>query len=346
MDVKWPPQVEAQLKKVVSGVSSRSVRGQQCALETLGLLRSVVGTCRWKTARELLERIRWIGRVLIDAQRVELTVGNVVRRVLLIVREDYAQLRRNDVGATTTPSLHDVLRGREDDDALDAQVPELRQNVIEQISELYDEIATSVDPIAAMSREHLHANDIVFTSGNSDDVVAFFKASRARFETLVAETAPSMAGHRLAARLPNATVVPEAAVYALMSRVHKIVLPAHAVLANGALLTPSPGYLLALAAKQHKVPVIGLAPLYRLCPQYPHDPLDLADLHSPQDVLPYALLPSSVKHDTPPPQVLNPTLDLVPPDLIDLYLTNTGAHQPSYVYRLLAELYSPLDHDL
>ena len=36
----------------------------------------------------------------------------------------------------------------------------------------------------------------------------------------------------------------------------------------------------------------------------------------------------------------------VPPSSVDLYLTNTGPHHPSYVSRLLSELYAPEDHDL
>jgi translation initiation factor eIF-2B subunit beta len=29
----------------------------------------------------------------------------------------------------------------------------------------------------------------------------------------------------------------------------------------------------------------------------------------------------------------------VPPDLVSLFVTNTGGHQPSYIYRLLSEMY-------
>jgi len=44
--------------------------------------------------------------------------------------------------------------------------------------------------------------------------------------------------------------------------------------------------------------------------------------------------------------VVNPIFDYVPPDLIDLHLTNFGAHNPSYIYRLLSEYYHPDDYDL
>ena len=44
--------------------------------------------------------------------------------------------------------------------------------------------------------------------------------------------------------------------------------------------------------------------------------------------------------------MLNPAYDYVPPELVSLYVTNMGAHQPSYIYRLLAEYYAPEDYQL
>ena len=49
--------------------------------------------------------------------------------------------------------------------------------------------------------------------------------------------------------------------------------------------------------------------------------------------------------------MLNPAYDYVPPELLDLYITNnttttTGGHQPSYIYRLLTEYYHPADYTL
>lgn len=38
-------------------------------------------------------------------------------------------------------------------------------------------------------------------------------------------------------------------------------------------------------------------------------------------------------------QVLNPAYDYIPPNLVDLYVTNQGGLQPSYIYRQLADYY-------
>ena len=41
-----------------------------------------------------------------------------------------------------------------------------------------------------------------------------------------------------------------------------------------------------------------------------------------------------------------PAYDFVPPDFMDLYVTNNGSHAPSYMFRLLAEYYHPNDYHI
>ncbi len=44
--------------------------------------------------------------------------------------------------------------------------------------------------------------------------------------------------------------------------------------------------------------------------------------------------------------VPNPMFDYIPPELISLFVTDTGGYTPSYVYRLLAEYYTRDDYNL
>ncbi|RVW26063.1 Translation initiation factor eIF-2B subunit beta [Vitis vinifera] len=41
--------------------------------------------------------------------------------------------------------------------------------------------------------------------------------------------------------------------------------------------------------------------------------------------------------------VVNPAFDYVPPKLVSLFITDTGGHNPSYMYRLIADYYSADD---
>jgi len=46
----------------------------------------------------------------------------------------------------------------------------------------------------------------------------------------------------------STTLIPDAAVFALMSRVDKVIIGTHAIMANGGLVTHSGAYMIALAA--------------------------------------------------------------------------------------------------
>ena len=59
------------------------------ARETVELLRSVVASSCWKLTSELLGIVRSIGQDLVSADPLQLSIGNVVRRVLFIIREEY-----------------------------------------------------------------------------------------------------------------------------------------------------------------------------------------------------------------------------------------------------------------
>jgi translation initiation factor eIF-2B subunit beta len=45
-------------------------------------------------------------------------------------------------------------------------------------------------------------------------------------------------------------------------------------------------------------------------------------------------------------EVHNPAYDYIPPNLVSLFVTDTGGYTPSYVYRLLNEYYSREDYVL
>ena len=49
-------------------------------------------------------------------------------------------------------------------------------------------------------------------------------------------------------------------------RAPKVLLPTHAVMADGGVLTPSGGHVIALAARELSVPVVCVTGLYKLCP--------------------------------------------------------------------------------
>ena len=151
---------------------------------------------------------------------------------------------------------------------------------------------------------------------------------------------------RLAAAGIDTTHMETAAVFAIMPRVHKVLLPAYAVLANGGLVAPTGANLVALAAYYQRVPVVCVTGLlYKLCPLYPHEGQDtvLQDLGSPvpELVRDFAELHNDDDENNcwDGVELIHPRHDYIQPQHISLYITNVGSFQPSFIYRLLAENY-------
>lgn len=77
-------------------------------------------------------------------------------------------------------------------------------------------------------------------------------------------------------------------------------------------------------------------------------------LQSPAEIIDFDVVaeafPAEIEDGTAPEDVYvhvpNPMFDYVPPELISLFVTDTGGYTPSYIYRLLAEYYTREDYDL
>ena len=221
---------------------------------------------------------------------------------------------------------------------------DLKGEVTEGIRELQDELETSDKQIAEVALEHIHANEIILTHTASTTVQKFllFAARKRKFTVVHAETYPHdhAATHSLLLtgkqRESNPDddgeddkwkpltevgipvyVIPDSHIFAIMSRVNKVILATHTVLANGSLVAAAGAHMIAKAAKEHQIPIVVLSAVYKLSPVYPFDIDELIEHGDPGSVVPYEDGDFVDKVD-----VENPLYDYVPADLVDLYITN------------------------
>lgn len=247
-----------------------------------------------------------------------------------------------------------------------------KQEVIDGVNDLIEELKDIDSAIAAHAPEHIHANEVILTFGYSRTVAQFLQRAREKrdFQAIVAEGAPTLEGYAMALELVAAgirtTAIADAGIYAMMGRVNKVVISCHALLADGGVMAPVGTAIVAAAAKRHSVPVVVLVGIYKLSPHFPHEPgVTFNDFMEPSDVLPYtdeAVLAAELAEaaaaeeqeegGAPPTgrpflQVHNPSYDYIPPDNISLFLTDHGhGFIPSYVYRQLSEFYHRQDYQL
>ncbi|XP_051880459.1 translation initiation factor eIF-2B subunit beta [Pristis pectinata] len=345
------PTPQPELAEMVAGFLGRLGRGELrgsevLAMATAGLLRRIVAHSRWSNAGELLDLIRTESRKVIAAQPSETTVGNIIRRVMKIIREEYSRLQGHSE-EMDQESLHKLLTSDSQSEDLSQSFTPLKSNVIELINELLTELEGTRYHIAAQALEHIHSNEVIMTLGRSPTVEAFLmEAARKRsFQVIVAECAPYCQGHEMSVALSavgiETTVITDAAIFAVMSRVNKVIIGTKTILANGGLRTVNGAHTLALAARHYSTPVIVCAAMYKLCPQFPNEENTVHKFVSPQEVLPFTegeILCKVSAHC--------PVFDYVPPELITLFISNIGGNAPSYIYRLMRELYNPTDHQI
>ena len=79
--------LESSIETLISLLKRRQIRNSRpCAIATAELLKRVVARFKWTDIGKLLERIQQVGQRLIEAQPREMVVGNIVRRVLGMIR--------------------------------------------------------------------------------------------------------------------------------------------------------------------------------------------------------------------------------------------------------------------
>ncbi|KAI1380780.1 nagb/rpia/CoA transferase-like protein [Hypoxylon crocopeplum] len=101
--------VDASVEFLISLLKRRQIRGpESCAVATAHILLQVVAKDKWTDVDQLLGRIQLVGRKLVAAQPHELVIGNIVKRVLGLIRDEALEDRNetgNDSPSGETPTL-------------------------------------------------------------------------------------------------------------------------------------------------------------------------------------------------------------------------------------------------
>ncbi|KZO95284.1 eukaryotic translation initiation factor 2B beta subunit [Calocera viscosa TUFC12733] len=368
-----------QIESLVSRLRRRQVIGaQETAHETALLLRQIVSVARFSSIEQLIQLIKSIARRLIDANPKEFAVGNIVRRVLRLIREEcVAALGPSDEPSTSSPfSVPETPAYPNPPDLAAPSRPQLRATnslatfmvmgnqrkkplaitvkplLIQAIQEVIDELETVYENVAKTARDHIYDGEIILTLSYSRTIEQFLKsAARDRhFTVIVAETAPSYSGRLMATALSSANIptvlIPDSSIYPLMPRITKVILGAHAILANGGLFTQCGCALAAAAARAHSTPVVVCAGQFKLTPAWNlyHEYAAL-DFAGPEKVISFEE-GGGGERGGEPLGVINPIYDYVKPELVDVLITNDGDHPPPYVYRLIKETYDDEDMQL
>ncbi|KOS23138.1 putative translation initiation factor eIF-2B subunit beta [Escovopsis weberi] len=235
-----------------------------------------------------------------------------------------------------------------------SQVHALRSEVINGIEEIMDEIGQVDDQIAAAADAQIHPGDYVLVHQPSPTVERFvLRAAQKRSFTVLISVAPPRGRHpdvgptqhaafrkKLAAAGVPALNVANSGLTAYMSRVNKVIIGAHAIVANGGVLADAGAAAIARAASEQGRAVFALGGIYKLSPETPFDESSLIEWGDSSTFVSFADGPmvSGV-------EIRTALTELVPAELIDTYITNLGAHVRDHLSSLITDHYKQEDAD-
>ncbi|KAI4495393.1 hypothetical protein M0802_008783 [Mischocyttarus mexicanus] len=204
-------EVNKRVLKLVKDINYGEIKGTyNIVIATLSVFKDIINYSEWDTATNLMDIITKNGKYLTESLPLEASIGNMVRRILKIIREEYRSKPKNKTEETDIPeSLHKILTAeRYEDTNYDIVVPYLKSALIEHINEVEVELEICSENITQQASEHIHSNEIIMTIGKSNLVEEFFKkaASTRTFEVIVAEGGSSLNGHEMALNLAKAKI--------------------------------------------------------------------------------------------------------------------------------------------
>jgi translation initiation factor eIF-2B subunit beta len=349
--------VSVQVDTFIEKLKRRQISGSyKVALETCQLLMRVISAARWNHPDQLILQIRQLGKRLENAQPREFSCGNVIRRVLAIIRDEVET--ESDSSAPMISSMFSLLsteeKHKEEVQAAvstrtQSKAHDLRSIIIQGIKDLIDEISSIDEGIESMSVDLIHDNEVLLTpTPDSQTVLKFLLKARLKrkFSVLVTECYPNRTedAHKFAKALSDAKietiVIPDSHVFAVMSRVGKVIVGARSVFANGGTVSSAGVAAVCECAKEHKTPVFSVAGLYKLSPTYPFDVENLIEVGNSGKVVKFSNS-NLVQHA----EISNPLFDYIPPEHINIYITNIGGFAPSFIYRIVLDNYKTEDVD-
>ena len=166
-----------------------------------------------------MDIIKQNGKILMEKGPTETVVGNMTRRVLKIIRDEYTILLGKQEDSEQQESLQHIVKADEFDESFNkpVSVDQLKELIADHIQEFVSELETKYEwniidfllwfipsqnftsfmcnseiNIRDQAVKHINANEIIMTMGHSklvSDVLK--KAARDRsFQVIVAECAP------------------------------------------------------------------------------------------------------------------------------------------------------------
>ncbi|CAJ0943985.1 unnamed protein product, partial [Mesorhabditis belari] len=327
--------IEEGRKQLLINLRRRTTREPsfKLATDTLNFLRKVVLHGTYNNLEELLALLRENGLILSGAYPSELVMRNLVLMVCKLARESNS---RETNGEFDSPydSLNKLWKKEDKENQIGRSAKTIRKKLIQAVNDIQIEMETCREHISAQGQYLVHMNDvlIVHSLSTSTTLSSFLagakKDKKTRVFSVQIPTEPD--DH-------DAVSISLCEVAGKMCEATKVILSGATVFPDGSCLAPAGGLSICLAAHRHSVPVYVLCAFYKIAPFFVPDSSAVIKHSLPG--LPVAMASKWAGRV----RVLQPALEMIPANLITLFVSNTASIMPSHIYRLIGDYYHPDD---
>uniref|UniRef100_V9KP99 Translation initiation factor eIF2B subunit delta n=1 Tax=Callorhinchus milii TaxID=7868 RepID=V9KP99_CALMI len=210
---------------------------------------------------------------------------------------------------------------------------EAKAKLLNSIDKYVDEkISLAAEAISKSASGKINDGDVILVYGCSSLVNTILcDAHKGKsFRVVVVDSRPKLEGRETLRRLVRVgircTYVLITAVSYILPEVSKVFLGAHALLANGYVMSRVGTSQIALVAKAYNVPVLVCCETHKFCERVQTDSFVLNELDDPDDLL---VTRKGINHlenwqTDSNLHLLNLVYDVTPPDFVDLVITDLG----------------------
>ncbi len=237
----------------------------------------------------------------------------------------------------TEPSLRNALSCIIFKAAKGADVAEMKEIIRMESRAFSENIEKSIGKIAGIGARKIRSGNVIFTHCHSDTVMGVFrkaKSSGKKFSVISAETRPLFQGRITARELSRmripATMIIDSAARVFMKDCDLVMMGADAITAKGAVVNKIGSSLIALAAKERKIPVYIAADSNKM------DPMTLKGAHEPIEERPA----DEISGKIPGIKIRNPAFDIIPPEYVTGIITELGTIPPKKVKSAMKRKFS------
>ncbi len=215
---------------------------------------------------------------------------------------------------------------------------EKRESLIKRAKEFIEWVDTAKQKIGEIGARRIKPNSVVMTHCNSSAALSIIKRAfdEGKIDEVYAtESRPRYQGHITTKELAEygikVNLIVDSAVRYFIEDVDYVIVGADTITANGALINKIGTSMIALAAKEARVPFMVAAETYKFSPKTLLGELVVIEERDPKEVVGEEIL--SLENV----RVRNPAFDATPRSYIDLIITEVGAIPPEMAYVIIKE---------